>query len=211
MKKIILLILLISALAVSFTACGNKPETKLPDKNVIEEIFNTVTPKEDARNSAKQGNVVLIEKMKCVAGQDIWDAFVKKTSEGEPCEVLLARYSDFTEQNAALEDREGVIDIYMLYYLVNFDGKEYNVKVRMSDTEKLDSEGTFKYMMHFSGDGKLLNAIPSTYDRYVLTEKNDITWEDIEWSVLSSSIEPAKKVGAWMPLYESVNFEENEE
>ena len=66
MKKFIA-ILLITVLVVSFTACGNKPETKLPDKKVIEEIFNTVTPIEAARNAAKQGNVVLFEKMECVA------------------------------------------------------------------------------------------------------------------------------------------------
>lgn len=206
MKKFIA-ILLITVLVVSFTACGNKPKTKLPDKKVIEEIFNTVTPIEAARNAAKQGSVVLFEKMECVAGQDIWDSFVEKTSEGEPCEVLVARYYDFTEQNATLEDKEGVVDISMFYYLVDFDGKEYHVKVRMTEEDSLDSEKTFKYMMHFAGEGKLPNAAPSTYDRYVLTEKNDVTWEDLEWSTLTSTYDPDKDVGAWMTIYENVNFE----
>ena len=73
----------------------------------------------------------------------------------------------------------------LFFCLIEFDGEEYSFTVRDSKGMETDRKGSFKYLLHFSGDNPP-TARYDTYDAYVLVDDPTATWEGI-WEGIYSS------------------------
>ena len=73
----------------------------------------------------------------------------------------------------------------LFFYLVEYDGKEYSVKTRESNTETTDYQETFRYLLHFAGDAPA-SALYAEYDNYVLVDDPNATWEGIQAGLFSA-------------------------
>ena len=74
----------------------------------------------------------------------------------------------------------------VLYYtLVEYNGKEFSVKVRQSDKQEMERTETFKALSYFKGDMPE-GAKYSSYERYVLVNDASLKWEDIDRGMFSS-------------------------
>ena len=101
--------------------------------------------------------------------------------------MLVAKYYTLDEDRVSSELYASEKDDYPVLYfsLVEFDGAEYSFTVRDSSETKTDHEGSFKYMLHFSGDAPSTASYDS-YDAYALVDDPAATWDGI-WKGLVSS------------------------
>lgn len=74
----------------------------------------------------------------------------------------------------------------MIYiFNLTYDGIGYTLHWREGNTEQVRN---YKYLMHYTGDAPTTYATYDTYARYVLTNDNTVTWEDIFQGMISSQI-----------------------
>ena len=198
MKKFITTLLIACSL-MTWTSCATKKNAdssptatqsytqQKEAKEKMEEIFGKICPADEALELAKKSDVAVFENLQCISGQEVWDAFYQTVSDGIPSAVLCANYYTLDGQNMSAELYEQEKDNYPVLYftLLEYDGKEFSIKVRDSSTEKLDQEETFKYLKHFTGDAPRTGNYRN-YDSYILVDEDDVTWEKIERGLYSS-------------------------
>ena len=112
-------------------------------------------------------NLVVFEDMRCTAGEEIWQAFYQKVSNGESASVEFEqRYTD--EQGVTTHLGS-----------LRYDGHVFTLK----DPE---IDQTYRYLMHYTGEPSSPYATFSHYEYYVLVNDDSVTWEDIEHGMFSS-------------------------
>ncbi len=154
----------------------------------LESIFQTVCSADDALELARDSGLPVFEQQGCTSGNEVWDTFFQTVSKGTPASVLCAHYYVLDKERMSAELYAEEKDKYpkLFFYLVEYDGTEYSVKVRESTVEALDYEETFKYLLHFTGAAPSSTALYSSYDSYVLVDDPTATWEGI-WAGMVSS------------------------
>ena len=155
-------------------------------------------PERDIEEVGESGFVVM-KNGSAVSGKELWSDFVAKTQAGEKAAVRLANTYDRTG-NMSEELREATQEDYPSLFLseLSFDGEGYT----LSPLHKIDGSyvicevpgydnpvTTYRYLMHYTGEPRLSSALYTHYDRYVLTDRDDVTWQDIEWGMLSSQFD----------------------
>ena len=186
MKKAILLLLL-SALAV-LTACAKGRPAEA-------DLFRTVCPADEGLRMAKaSGAAAVIENSRCTAGGEVWDAFWETVGRGTPASVLCARYHTLDPAHMSEELYEAEKDLYpqLYFYLLEYDGEGYVVKIRLSTEKEPEEERAFRHLLHFTGKAPPTAAF-SEYDYYVLADDPDVTWEEILAGMVSS------QASSWIP------------
>ena len=104
----------------------------------------------------------------------------------------------YTEKNESDELREATKEDYPQLFLKElcFDGTQYTIRpvnkvngeFAICEVPGKDSpERTFSYLMHYVGESQSASALIKSYDKYVLTNNDRVTWEDITAGMLSSS------------------------
>lgn len=151
-------------------------------------LFQTVSSADDALELARKSNMPVFELQGCTSGNETWDTFFQTVSNGTPASVLCAHYYILDKEHMSAELYEEEKDKYpkLFFYLVEYDGTEYSVKVRESTAAAPDHEETFRYLLHFTGDAPSSTALYSSYDDYILVDDPAATWEGI-WAGMVSS------------------------
>lgn len=157
------------------------------DDTEMSELFNSVDTADDAMAKAMMGDAVSFFGMKLYNGRDLWDSFVDSVDSGEPARILCATYYTLDPERVSKELYEQEKDDYpvLFYSLVEYDGDGFTVTVRESDREQPERVESYKCLNHYTGEAPP-SASFRTYDYYVLTDDPDVTWDEIEWGMLSS-------------------------
>ncbi len=118
-------------------------------------------------------------------GQKIWDEFVNATEKQEDAIVRLAFYYSLDEEQCDPEYYESVKDEYPVLYIQELTYKDDSYTIRWFEEGK-EIKTTYKYLMKYEGEPESETALYESYLRYVLTNDNTVTWEQI-WRGLASS------------------------
>lgn len=141
----------------------------------------------EALQQVKDAGCVVMEDGDVSAGQEIWQAFVDATEEGRRASVKLAYYNTLNPERCSEEYYEAHKEDYPSLYVLDliYDGSGYQVKQQGGSA---DGERNFKYLMCYVGEPSSPSALFDTYTRYVLTNDDTVTWEDIWHGMLSSQL-----------------------
>lgn len=163
-------------------------------KNKFESVFQTVCSADDALELSKKTDTVVIEGQRCTSGKDVWDTFYETISNQSPASVLCAHYYvlDQSKMSKALYEEQKDRYPKLFFYQVDYDGKEFLVKVRESTQKTLDYQDSFLYLCHFTGTAPA-TATYSAYDNYVLVDDPSATWEGILEGLFSSQLSAGYK------------------
>ncbi|MBO7253445.1 MAG: hypothetical protein J6V25_12555 [Oscillospiraceae bacterium] len=148
------------------------PEETGPVYNAANDTFHSYVPLEDLPDTysfedAAADHVVTIIDGEAAGNQAVWHTFARLTGSGETGSVRCMVRDTATGTQTV--------------YDVSFDGMFYNVRWLSNGKETVV---TFKHMLHFQPD-PVHN--PHTAERFVLTMDKDVTWEDIQWGMVSDN------------------------
>lgn len=158
----------------------------------------------EALQQVKDAGCVVMEDGDVSAGQEIWQAFVDATEEGRRASVKLAYYNTLNPERCSEEYYEAHKEDYPSLYVLDliYDGSGYQVKQQGGSA---DGERNFKYLMCYVGEPSSPSALFDTYTRYVLTNDDTVTWEDIWHGMLSSQLGDAIE---HFTVYTDLEYEE---
>ena len=183
MNKLIAIILT-GIMVMSFAACaGQSGNNGLKH----DPAFESVTSANEALELSKKSSVVVMEDGICTSGKEVWDEFYKDVQNKKSACVVCAAYYTLDDENISeelYEQEKGEYPV-LFYTLVEYNGKEFSVKVRQSDKSEMERTETFKALSYFKGDMRE-GAKYSTYERYVLVNDASLKWEDIDRGMFSS-------------------------
>lgn len=120
-------------------------------------------------------------------GQKIWDEFVNATNKQEDATVRLAFYYSLDEEQCDPEYYESVKDEYPVLYIQELTYKDDSYTIRWFE-EGEEIKKTYKYLMKYEGEPESETALYESYVRYVLTNDNTVTWEQIWRGMISSQL-----------------------
>lgn len=139
-----------------------EPEAPLYTYAPLESIGEHYSPE-----AAAADHVVILTDSSGTQNQEVWHAFASRTAAGETGTVRCLNVD--TQKNQ------------QTLYDVAYDGVHYNLRWFENGEEKVFS---FKHLLRYQGD---LYLDPNAQDRYVLTMDPDVTWEDIQWGMVSQN------------------------
>ncbi len=157
---------------------------------------------------AWENGFVIMKDGSVIHGKEMWSDFCEKAQAGEPCSIRLGYYYTNEKVNMTEELREATKEDYPALYLEElcFDGTQYRINPvnKVEDEyvvyERADEDpsynDTFQYLMHYTGEAPTADALFTSYDKYVLTNDNTVTWQDLISSMASSQF------GAYIPHHE---------
>lgn len=138
-----------------------------------------------ALEQARSDGIVIMEDGDVKSGQQAWLDFVKKTQSGEKASVLVGHYYTLNEETSHPDYYEAHKEDYPILYLIDlrYDGELFSVSWE-------ENGGTitreYRYLMHYTGDAPTATATYKSHERYVLTNDNTVTWEDLMHGMASS-------------------------
>lgn len=147
------------------------------------------TAAEALREALSRGDIIVTKNSEFLAGLDRLRAFTDATHRGECGQILILNYYDLTGTRCGVEYFDEEDPNYPAAFLTRlvFDGGQYHYTVRGSGTTEIEQgdEGSFRCLMHYEGK-TVPPARPFRYEHFVLTDDDTLTWERIEWGMLSS-------------------------
>ena len=150
---------------------------ELPQYVALEDL-----PKDYGLHQAKQDGCVVMEDGDVTSGEDIWQTFIAATKRGQKAQV---RYVDYYTPNIPESYPDDLtVSPSMYVHDLTYDGRRYTARWYEGGKEISRS---YKYLLHLTGNAESRYAAYQSYDRYVLTDRNDVTWEDIFAGLVSSS------------------------
>lgn len=150
-------------LIICLCACSGMPKT---DDNLPDYIsFDQLTEGYGAENAVAD-NCVVFTDSRLISGEDVWKTFIAKVEKKQSCCVRIAKnYS--TENNL---------------YLIDLSYEDSSFSVNTS--EGLSKE--YKYLNHYEIDTKNSEPDHSIIDCYILINQENVTYKEIEKSMISS-------------------------
>ena len=156
-----------SKVTVSFRQAGNGyeiAEIVLSDNIILSEEEWKALNENEGKISQQETGLVLLEN-KIIQGENLWNEFVLKSKMKEPCSITIKNYSISSPSISSLT--------------LIFDGEFYS-------TDKLVSgEQGKKYRFLVERSGQLKSAKYKEHGFYLVNNEN-VTYEDLMWSALSS-------------------------
>lgn len=145
-----------------------------------------------------QDGMVVYENGNIASGKDIWEAFYEKVEKQEHSFVDLA-YVYRNDENAEEEWKLATMADYPSLFMnrLSYDGREFLLEpLHRIDGEYvvMEEEGydsparTYAYLMHYEGEPAYEGSGIKHYDRFVLTNSDTVTWEELEWGSMSSQL-----------------------
>lgn len=173
MKKTFI-IAMIFTLALSLFGCveTNKAVSFTMDNEGNYTGFSELPENYTIEQAEKDGCYVKVD-LEPVAGQDKWDFFVLAASEGKDAGI---RIIDIYDQNTKEQKGPYYIDLF-------YDGSYYHMFDSISSEQQ---DKPFLYLLTLNGT--LPNAAKDTTVT-VLTNDENLTFDEVMWSGLSSSME----------------------
>ena len=142
----------------------------------VPQLFETVCSADEGLALARQCSAVVMEKLSCTSGREVWDGFVEAVRSGGAASVTLAQYWPEDGRTSGTDPEYPMLYLYRL----DHDGESFRVTGRVSTEEDPEYSETFKYLLRFESGGE------KTAERFVLTDDDTVTWEQIERDMLSS-------------------------
>lgn len=138
-------------------------------------------PENYTLQQAKQDGCVVMENDDVTSGQEVWYNFYHQTQKGISASVRYITYFD-RENPSSLESPKTNYPHMYVHDLI-FDGKTYTVRW-FEDGKEIVRH--YRYLMLYTGAADTPSAVFRSYARYVLTNDNTVTWEDIFAGLVSS-------------------------
>lgn len=177
MRKHITFILSV-LLIFTITACKQSdnpiPLEELPDNYSLEQ--------------AKKDGCVTHENGDITQGKEIFEAFLNTTESGKTDEVRLAFYYTLDDPSRYdPEYYESVKDDYPCLYIqdLSYDGEHYTIRWYENGEEIIKN---YSYIMKYEGQAESLDALYHSYIRYVLTNDDRVTWQELMYGMISSQL-----------------------
>lgn len=177
MKKYIVPFIL-TTLTLMLTGCGRSP-ARIP----LSEL-----PADYSLEQAKEDGCVIHENGDVTQGKEEFEAFYRATKLGRADEIRLAFYYTLGDPSGyAPEYYESVKDEYPVLYTedLSFDGDKYTLRVYADGEEYVSN---YQYLMKYEGEAESPNALFKSYVRYVLTNDDTVTWDDVLHGLYSSQL-----------------------
>lgn len=176
--------LTLSLMYIMLTGCNSSMDADKTEQISLQELPNDYTVE-----LAKEDGCVIFENSDITCGQEIWDTFVEMASAEMANSVRLAFY--YTLDDPSRYDPEYyelIKDNYPLLLIEDlaYDGTAYTIRWFEDDNEIIE---TYQFLMKYEGNTKGSNATYNSYVRYVLTNDNSVTWDDIWMGALSSRVD----------------------
>ena len=165
---------------VSDTKSNNSAQDKQSD-------FLMRLPEDYTLEDARIDGCVCFDNGDITEGQNIWDDFVDATNTQEEATVRLAFYYSLDEEQCDPEYYESVKDEYPMLYIQELTYKDDSYTIRWFE-EGEEIKKTYKYLMKYEGEPESETALYESYLRYVLTNDNTVTWEQIWRGLISSEL-----------------------
>lgn len=119
--------------------------------------------------NAKTDGCVVFENLFLTSGEDKWSKFLKISQSGQAANVRIAKYYSKGEKSSSLD----LIDL-------SYDGSIYSIN------EKDGAYKQYKYLNHYTKKvGR--DADFSILDCYILVNKKDVSYDELEKSLTSSN------------------------
>ncbi len=135
-----------------------------------------------------QENAVVVRDGEILSGDAVWSQFCQLTQRGAEDELLLMKIFTLTGQRLTPELFEEEDPEYPQAYLyrIRFDGERYTVTVRKSDAKEPEEDGEQSFHFLYRLEGEEPKASHKRYVRYVLTDKENVSWEELAHGMFSS-------------------------
>ena len=162
--------------------------------------FPLVTkPPDNTLEQAKADRGLVTENGEVTSGQEAWEQFLQATAAGKKAALRMGDYYTLDESRCTPEYYAAAKGDYPMFFLsdLSYDGKQYTV-TSYEDGEK--REDAYAYLRRFEGPAESPNASYQSYIRYIVTNHDTASWEEILFSSASSQL------GAYIP-YVSVYTE----
>lgn len=174
--------LTLSLFCIMLAGCNGNTDSSKTKQVSLEELIDDYTIEQ-----AKEDGCVIYENGDITCGQEVWDAFVETVSaKNEESSVRLGFYYTLDDPSRYDPDYyESIKDDYPLLFIqdLNYDSTAYTLRW-FEDGEEIIR--TYQYLMKYEGDAERPNGRYDSYVRYVLTNDNSVTWEDILRGTYSS-------------------------
>lgn len=171
---IIFLALFLSAI----TGCGQS-DNPMPLEKV---------PEDYSLEQAKKEGCIVHEDGDITQGKERFEEFYNTTKAGKSDEVRLADYySPDDPSGYDPESYESVKAGYPRLYIqdLSFDGEQYTIRW-YSDGEEIARN--YSCLMKYEGSAESPDAGYKSYTRYVLTNDDEVTWQELVWGMVSSQL-----------------------
>ena len=138
---------------------------------------------------AKEEGYVVLEDGEPTHGQERWQEFYEATLRGETAAVEIARWYTLDPETCDATYYEAFKEDYpcMYYDEIRFDGTVYQLINREDNRSFIP---TYEYLMRYETEAptRYGKDMPQTVIRYVLTHDEDVTWEELFYSLASSTL-----------------------
>lgn len=175
MKRYVIFALLVM-LMLTITGC--KQSSDLVPLEEIPDTYSLEQAKEDGCVTHENGDVT--------QGKELFEAFFNNTTSGKKDTVRLAFYYTLDDPSRYDPDYyESVKDDYPVLYILDlsFDGENYTLR-HFEDGEEIIKN--YLYLMKYEGPAETPSASFKSYVRYVLTNDDAVTWQELIHGIFSS-------------------------
>lgn len=143
-------------------------------------------PGDYSLEQAKKDGCVVHEDGDVTQGKDVFKAFMNASESGKPGTVRLAFH--YTLGDPSRYDPayyESIKDDYPVMYVrdLSFDGKEYTIRW-YEDGKEISKN--YQYLLAYQGAAETPGAAYQSYERYVLTNDEAVTWPELMYGLVSS-------------------------
>lgn len=180
------------AVAAAVVLCAAAAVCFLTDPKEETNTIASLTPLEDLPASysleqAKQDGCVVMENGDVTSGQEIWYSFADAAMSGKAASVRYVDYYTLDPHSCTAEYYEKYKDGYPLMCVFDlfFDGTSYTCREYENGEETV---WTFRYLMRYTGEPDTQSASFRSYEYYVLTDDDQVTWDDIFNGMASSRL-----------------------
>ena len=144
------------------------------------------------KNGSLQADFVVMEDSDITNGEETWDTFFEKTREGENAQIQIAHYYTLDREGVSEEYYEQEKDNYPVIYLsslLHYEGRYYYL-VRGYNTTEIENGDycEWDYLLALYDEPSSATARFSSCVHYVLVNDNTLTWDELEWGMLSSQL-----------------------
>lgn len=179
MKQHMILISMLSVLLLlTVTGCGRSGRPIL-----LEEL-----PDNYSLEQAKEDGCVVHENGDVTYGRELFEEFFRTAASGKTDQVRLAFYNTLDDPSGYdPEYCERVKDDDPCLYIqeLSFDGEQYTIRWYEDGEEFIRN---YLYLMKYEGPAESPDALYRSCIRYVLTNDDKVTWQELTQGMFSSQM-----------------------
>ena len=137
---------------------------------------------------AKKDGCITHEDGDITQGKERFEEFYDTTKSGKADKVRLADYySPDDPSGYDPESYEALKAGYPRLYVLDlsFDGEQYTIRWYEDGEEIIRN---YPYLLKYEGPAESSDAVYKSYTRYVLTNDDGVTWQELVWGMISSQL-----------------------